>query len=101
MASVIEHRMSYRAKRIAVWTGFRHNSEGGFWLESGAMALLAGLRGVQLGGGLAAPACGRLFADIGAEGTCVDLEEPPAPLPPYLIPRNTAAARDAAPPPPA
>src|SRR5690349_3139486 len=31
-----------------------------------AMALLAGLRVVQLGPGLAAAACGRLFADTGA-----------------------------------
>jgi crotonobetainyl-CoA:carnitine CoA-transferase CaiB-like acyl-CoA transferase len=36
------------------------------------MTLLAGLRVVQIGDGLAAAVCGRLFADIGADVTCVD-----------------------------
>ncbi len=36
------------------------------------MSLLAGLRVVQLGGGLAAAVCGRLLADVGAQVDCVD-----------------------------
>ena len=35
------------------------------------MSLLAGLRVVQLGGGMAAAVCGRLFADVGADVACV------------------------------
>src|SRR6266852_765680 len=41
-------------------------------MESSGMTLLAGLRVVQIGDGLAAAVCGRLFADIGADVTCVD-----------------------------
>ena len=36
------------------------------------MALLAGLKVVQLGDGLAAAICGRLFGDVGARVTCID-----------------------------
>src|SRR6185437_6062123 len=36
------------------------------------MALLEGLRAVQLGKGLAAAVCGRLLADVGASVACVD-----------------------------
>jgi crotonobetainyl-CoA:carnitine CoA-transferase CaiB-like acyl-CoA transferase len=36
------------------------------------MSLLAGLRVVQFGGGMAAAVCGRLFADVGADVACVD-----------------------------
>ncbi len=36
------------------------------------MALLKGLNVVQLGGGLAAAVCGRLFADVGADIFCID-----------------------------
>jgi crotonobetainyl-CoA:carnitine CoA-transferase CaiB-like acyl-CoA transferase len=36
------------------------------------MALLAGFRVVQLGQGLAAAVCGRLFADVGAEVLCLE-----------------------------
>jgi crotonobetainyl-CoA:carnitine CoA-transferase CaiB-like acyl-CoA transferase len=35
------------------------------------MSLLAGFRVVQIGDGLAAAVCGRLFADIGADLTCI------------------------------
>jgi len=38
------------------------------------MALLAGYRVVQLGGGLAAAVTGRLFADLGAEVRCIDAD---------------------------
>ena len=38
------------------------------------MSLLAGFRVVQLGGGLAAAAAGRLFADLGAEVRCIDAD---------------------------
>jgi crotonobetainyl-CoA:carnitine CoA-transferase CaiB-like acyl-CoA transferase len=36
------------------------------------VALLAGYRVAQLGNGAAAAVCGRLFADVGADVTCVD-----------------------------
>jgi crotonobetainyl-CoA:carnitine CoA-transferase CaiB-like acyl-CoA transferase len=36
------------------------------------MSLLAGLAIVQLGGGLAAAVCGRLFADVGARVSCIE-----------------------------
>ncbi len=36
------------------------------------MSILAGLEVAQLGGGLAAAVCGRLFADVGARVRCVD-----------------------------
>jgi crotonobetainyl-CoA:carnitine CoA-transferase CaiB-like acyl-CoA transferase len=36
------------------------------------MSLLAGLRVVQIGRGLAATVCGRLLADVGAEVACID-----------------------------
>jgi crotonobetainyl-CoA:carnitine CoA-transferase CaiB-like acyl-CoA transferase len=36
------------------------------------MSLLSGLRVAQVGSGLAAAVCGRLFADLGAEVFCVD-----------------------------
>src|SRR6516162_9548914 len=48
-----------------------------------AMALLAGLRVVQVGDGLAAAVCGRLFADIGADVDCVDPDKS-SPLATYL-----------------
>ena len=38
------------------------------------MALLSGLRVVQLGPGLAAAVCGRLFADIGAAVGVIDAD---------------------------
>jgi crotonobetainyl-CoA:carnitine CoA-transferase CaiB-like acyl-CoA transferase len=39
------------------------------------MSLLAGLEVVQIGGGLAAAVCGRLFADVGARVACIDPDE--------------------------
>jgi|HubBroStandDraft_4_1064222.scaffolds.fasta_scaffold04191_3 crotonobetainyl-CoA:carnitine CoA-transferase CaiB-like acyl-CoA transferase len=36
------------------------------------MSVLTGLEVVQIGGGLAAAVCGRLFADIGAHVVCID-----------------------------
>jgi crotonobetainyl-CoA:carnitine CoA-transferase CaiB-like acyl-CoA transferase len=42
------------------------------------MSVLAGLEVAQVGGGVAAAVCGRLFADIGARVVCVD---PAAPTP--------------------
>src|SRR5260370_28558203 len=44
------------------------------------MSVLAGLEVAQIGGGLAAAVCGRLFADVGARVVCVD----PAPSTPLL-----------------
>src|ERR1700693_921360 len=46
-------------------------------LECFEMSVLTGLEVVQIGGGLAAAVCGRLFADIGAHVVCID---------PYLTP---------------
>src|SRR5690242_20706927 len=40
--------------------------------ETPRMSLLAGFRMVQPGRGLAAAACGRLLADVGADVTCID-----------------------------
>ncbi len=48
-----------------------------------AMALLAGFRVVQLGHGLAAAVAGRLFADLGAEVSCIDAGDA-TPLAQYL-----------------
>ncbi len=62
------------------------------------MTLLAGFRMVQLGPGLAAAVCGRLFADSGATVTAVDATTS-TPLELYLntgkASANDAAARDA------
>ncbi len=44
------------------------------------MSVLAGLEVAQIGGGLAAAVCGRLFADVGARVVCAD----PAPSTPLL-----------------
>src|SRR6516165_7263094 len=40
------------------------------------MSLLAGFRVVQLGEGLAAAVCGRLLADVGADVTWIDADDP-------------------------
>ena len=64
------------------------------------MSLLAGFRVVQLGRGLAAAVCGRLFADIGADVVCVD-PDLSTHLAAYLnhrkpvAPSDPAAVRDA------
>jgi crotonobetainyl-CoA:carnitine CoA-transferase CaiB-like acyl-CoA transferase len=64
------------------------------------MSLLAGFRVVQLGRGLGAAVCGRLFADIGADVVCVDPDLSTR-LAAYLnhrkpvAPSDPAAARDA------
>ena len=39
------------------------------------MSVLTGLKVVQIGGGSAAAVCGRLFADIGAQIVCIDLDQ--------------------------
>ena len=39
------------------------------------MSLLAGLEVMQIGDGLAAAVCGRLFADVGARVTCLDSDD--------------------------
>src|SRR5215469_312821 len=43
-------------------------------MEASGVMLLAGFRVVQIGAGLAAAVCGRLFADVGAEVSCVDAD---------------------------
>jgi len=63
------------------------------------MSLLAGFRVVQIGEGLAAAACGRLFADVGADVVCIDADNS-TPLADYLnhgkrILGNPAAALSA------
>ena len=47
------------------------------------MSLLQGLRVVQIGEGLAAAVCGRLFADVGADVSCID-PDMSTPLAAYL-----------------
>ena len=47
------------------------------------MSLLAGFRVVQIGDGLAAAVCGRLFADVGADVACIDPDNS-TPLADYL-----------------
>src|SRR6516165_240444 len=47
------------------------------------MSLLAGFRVVQIGEGLAAAVCGRLFADVGADVVCIDADNS-TPLADYL-----------------
>src|SRR5215471_2507568 len=47
------------------------------------MSLLAGFQVVQIGGGLAAAVCGRLFADVGADVACLDPDNS-TPLAGYL-----------------
>jgi crotonobetainyl-CoA:carnitine CoA-transferase CaiB-like acyl-CoA transferase len=47
------------------------------------MSLLAGFRVVEIGEGLAAPVCGRLFADVGADITCIGPDNS-SPLADYL-----------------
>ncbi len=47
------------------------------------MSLLAGFRVVQVGAGLAAAVCGRLFSDVGADVACIDPDRS-TPLAEYL-----------------
>ncbi|MCG8544920.1 MAG: CoA transferase [Alphaproteobacteria bacterium] len=59
------------------------------------MSLLAGLRLVQIGSGMAAAVCGRLFADAGAEVTAVAAETPTR-LAAYLDEGKSIVADDTA-----
>jgi crotonobetainyl-CoA:carnitine CoA-transferase CaiB-like acyl-CoA transferase len=59
------------------------------------MSILAGLEIVQIGAGLAAAVCGRLFADIGAQVTCID-PAPATPLGLHLNHGKTAVVGEAA-----
>ncbi len=63
-------------------------------LWQAAVMLLPGLRIVQLGPGLAAAVCGRLFADIGADVACID-PDTPTPLAAYLNHAKRIAGHDA------
>jgi crotonobetainyl-CoA:carnitine CoA-transferase CaiB-like acyl-CoA transferase len=58
------------AMRIALLRPFRH-ARRQVGRENASMALLQGLRVMQIGDGLAAAVAGRLFADVGAEVTCL------------------------------
>ena len=58
------------------------------------MGLLAGLRIAQLGPGLAAAVCGRLFADIGATVACIDPDDS-TPLAVHLNGGKTWVEREA------
>ena len=58
------------------------------------MALLADLKVAQVGGGLAAAVCGRLFADIGARVICIDPDNSTA-LARHLNHGKAAASRGA------
>ena len=59
------------------------------------MSLLTGLRFVQLGDGLAAAVCGRLFADVGAGILCIGADRS-TPLAEYLNHGKTIVADDPA-----
>src|ERR1700754_299762 len=59
------------------------------------MSLLRGLRVVQIGEGLAAAVCGRLFADVGADVSCID-PDMSTPLAAYLDHGKPIIARDPA-----
>jgi crotonobetainyl-CoA:carnitine CoA-transferase CaiB-like acyl-CoA transferase len=69
-------------------------------IDRSAVSLLAGFRVAQLGDGMAAAVCGRLFADVGAEVTAID-PDLSSPLAGYLnhgkreAAADSAAARDA------
>src|SRR3954468_16336024 len=58
------------------------------------MALLSELSVVQLGPGLAAAVCGRMFADIGAAVSVIDADHA-TPLAAYLNSGKQAVGRDA------
>jgi crotonobetainyl-CoA:carnitine CoA-transferase CaiB-like acyl-CoA transferase len=59
------------------------------------MSLLAGFRVVELGGGLAAAVCGRLFTDVGADVACLDPDNS-KPLADYLNHGKRVIGGDAA-----
>jgi crotonobetainyl-CoA:carnitine CoA-transferase CaiB-like acyl-CoA transferase len=59
------------------------------------MSLLRGLRVVQIGEGLAAAVCGRLFADVGADVSCVE-PDISTPLAAYLNHSKSVVADDTA-----
>ena len=59
------------------------------------MTLLAGFNVAQIGSGMAAAVCGRLFADVGAEVTCID-PATDSPLTDYLDHAKRIAADEAA-----
>src|SRR5262245_53944060 len=59
------------------------------------MSLLAGLRVAQLGEGLAAAVCSRLFGDAGAEVICVNPDIGTTPLAVYLNHGKTTVSDDA------
>src|SRR5205085_5381898 len=59
------------------------------------MSALAGLEVVQIGGGLAAAVCSRLFADIGARVCCIDPDSS-TPLARHLNHGKTVASGDPA-----
>jgi len=57
------------------------------------MSVLTGLEVAQIGGGLAAAVCGRLFADVGARVVCLD-PAPPTPLVAHLDHGKTVVSVD-------
>src|SRR3954451_19937125 len=59
------------------------------------MSLLQGLGVVQIGKGLAAAVCARLFADVGADVSCVD-PDISTPFATYLNHGNSFLANDTA-----
>ncbi|HEY3908698.1 MAG TPA: CoA transferase [Stellaceae bacterium] len=64
-------------------------------MDSAGMPLLGGLRVAQIGDGLAAAVCGRLFADVGAEVSAIDPDRS-SPLAEYLNHGKTIVAAGAA-----
>src|SRR5437763_16672301 len=85
----------HRPKRIAAESGFGENRASDAHLEFCGMSILAGLEVAQIGPGLAAAVCGRLFADIGARVTCIAPD--PRSAPPACHPNHgkSVTSRDA------
>jgi crotonobetainyl-CoA:carnitine CoA-transferase CaiB-like acyl-CoA transferase len=81
--------------RIAVRHAVRHNRPTGVPSGASNMSLLRGLDVVQIGDGLAAAVCGRLFADTGARVVCIN-PDASGPLACHLNHGKTVVSGDAA-----
>jgi crotonobetainyl-CoA:carnitine CoA-transferase CaiB-like acyl-CoA transferase len=83
-------------KRIAAEGEFGENRTSDAHLEFCGMSILAGLEVAQIGPGLAAAVCGRLFADIGARVTCIAPAPGSTPLACHLNHGKSVMSGDAA-----
>ena len=83
-------------KRIAAGGGFGENRASDAHLEFCGMSILADLEVAQIGPGLAAAVCGRLFADVGARVTCIAPDPDWTPLARHLNHGKSVMSGDAA-----